>query len=497
MEPERRARARHATEASSVLANRDFVKLWTGETVSLIGTQNTQLALPLVAILTLRADVFQVGLLNAMRHAPVVVFSLLAGVWLDRCRRRPVLVASDLACAVLIALIPVASALGVLSIWLLCGIAALVGVAQVFFDIGSLSYLPALVDRRHLAMANGRMQVSYAVAGIAGPSLAGLLIGLLGAPTTLAIDAVSCLFSMVMLLSIRRAEPDPPAREDRTPMAASIAEGLRAVFGNRLLRSLLMQSCTFNFAYNALITIFLVYAVRQLGLHAAALGLVLGVGSVVALVAAVFAGRITAALGPGRTLLVTTLGSCLSPLLLLIPSGPSPATLAVLAAAQAVSGATAVVFNITTVTLRQIVTPDRLLARMNGSYRLLLFGTGPLGAIAGGALGSALGLRSALVIAAIVVTTPAIWILFSPAFRLTEMPTGPDVVDDATAVGAAPAGSIAWWGEPTMELRLVEPAPFDWWGVRPRHAEPVHPATGAGAGADASRAWPYPQQRAS
>lgn len=425
MATDRATPARYAVGTGSVLANRDFVKLWTGETVSLVGTQITQLALPLVAILTLNADVFQVGVLNAMRYAPAVFFSLLAGVWLDRCRRRPVLVASDLALAVLIGLIPLASVIGVLSIWLLFVIAALVGVAQVFFDIGSLSYLPGLVRHEHLAAANGKMQVSYSVAGIAGPPLAGLLIGVLTAPVTLVVDAVSCLFSMVMLLSIRRAEPRPPAAADRASVAASIAEGLRAVFGSRLLRSLLVQSCTFNVIYNALFTVFMVYAVRRLGLDATALGLVLGAGSVAAFAAAVFAGRITAALGPGRTLMIATLGSCLSPLLLLVPTGGSPAALVILGVAQAISGANAVVFNITTVTLRQIVTPDRLLARMNGSYRMLLFGSGPLGAVAGGALGSAVGLRPALVITAIALTTPIVWILFSPVFRLTEMPSRP------------------------------------------------------------------------
>ena len=175
------------------------------------------------------------------------------------------------------------------------------------------------------------------------------------------------------------------------------------MFGSRLLQPLLMQSCTLNLTYNALITVFLVYAIRSIGLSASRLGFVIGTRAVLGLVGALVAARVTTSLGLGRTLLVTTLG-----------------------ASQAVAGVSAVVLDVATVTLRQVVTPNRLLARMNGSYRMLLFGMGPLGAIAGGALGSALGLRQAMVVTAIAVITPTIWILFSPVFRLAEMPSGPD-----------------------------------------------------------------------
>jgi predicted MFS family arabinose efflux permease len=414
------------TAHGGVLANRDFVKLWIGETVSLVGTQMTQLALPLVAIVTLQATAFEVGILNATRYAPVVVFSLLAGVWLDARRRRPTLIAADLAAAVLIGMIPVAGALGVLSIWLLCAIALLAAVPQVFFDIGVLSYLPSLVERRHLADANSKFQMSLSVASIAGPSLAGVLFGLLAAPVILAVNSASYLVSMAMLILIRRPEeaPQPPA--ERPSVARATVDGLRKVFGNAILRSLLLQSCMFNLAYNGLFTVFTVYAIRTLGLSATELGLVVGSAAVSAFFVATVANRITSALGLGRTLLLTTLGACGTPLLFLLPRDASPVGLVLLGACWAFYAANVTVYNIAAVTLRQVITPNRLMARMNGSYRLLVFGTGPLGALAGGVLGSALGLRPAMVIAAIALTTPAIWILFSPIFRLREMPAGPD-----------------------------------------------------------------------
>lgn len=417
--------------AEGVLANRDFRKLWAGESVSLTGTQITQLAFPLVAILSLHAGVFQVGLLNATRYAPVAVFSLLAGIWLDRRRRRPVLIGADLACATFIGLIPLCSVLGVLSMWVLCVAALLAGTAQVFFDIGALAYLPELVSRRHLASANSKMQISYSVAGIAGPSLGGLLIGVLTAPVTLTVNAVTYLFSAVMLLAIRKPEPDPRGTDRQTGEAAPsrrsmVAEGLRAVFGNRMLRPLLAQSSMFNFCFNALLTIFVVYAIRRVGLTSAELGVVIGAGAVAALIGALATTRITRVLGFGRMLLATVLGSCLAPLLLLAPGRASTVTLLILMLSMFVSGICAVLYNIGAVTLRQVVTPNRLLARMNGTYRMLLIGAAPLGALTGGALGSAVGLRPAMVIAVLAMLSPTVWIPFSPVFRLREMPAGPD-----------------------------------------------------------------------
>jgi MFS family permease len=386
----------------------------------------TQFALPLVATVTLRASALGVGVLNAVRYAPVVVFSLLAGVWLDRHRRRPTLIAGDLACAVLIGLIPLASILGGLTLWLLCAITFLVGIPQIWFDIGCLSYLPGLVDRRHLADANGKLQITNALAAVAGPTLGGLLVGLLSAPIILTVDAASYLFSMAMLLTIRNPEPAPERDGPAASIVSSIAEGLRAVLRHRLLRSLLAQSCAFNLLFNALITVFVVYAIRSLGLNASQLGLVIGAGAAAAFAGALVAGRVRSAFGVGRTLIAATVGTCLAPLLMLVPRGASLSTILILGAAQAAYGASVVIYNITSVTLRQIITPDRLLARMNGSFRLLLFGTAPVGALGGGALGSVLGLRSTLVITTIALTTPLVAVLVSPVFRLKQLPAGPD-----------------------------------------------------------------------
>jgi MFS family permease len=423
------------SRGDSILRNRDFVKLWAGESVSLVGTQVSQFALPLVAILTLQATVFQVGLLNACRYAPVVLVSLFAGVWLDHHRRRPILIACSLGNALLIGLVPLSYAGGVLSITLLYVVCICVGVLTAVFDIGVLSYVPWLVERRHLADSNSKIQTSTALAGIAGPGLAGFLVGLVTAPVALAVNSVSYLCSALGLATIQKHEEEPATGQDRPSIKDSVIEGLRAVYGNPLLRGLLTQSATFNFFQNAMITVFVVYAIRSLGLTPAKLGIVIGAISVGGVLGAMYANRVRLAIGFGRTMMFTTVIGPLCPLLLLVPRGAGLGSMAILAGTQAFYGFNLLVFNVNTLTLRQRITPNRLLGRMNASYRMVLFGLGPIGAILGGLLGQVAGVGTAMVITALLLTTPALWVLFSPVFRLRDMP--PDVLPDAMDVTAA------------------------------------------------------------
>ncbi len=409
-------------ENSGILANRDFAKLWLGETISDIGSQVTQFTLPLVAIITLKATVLEVGLLNALRFVPFIVVAVAAGVVLDRRRRRPVLIVCSLASAVTIGLIPLSSSAGFLSLGLVYTVALLVGTLTVCFDVGALSYVPFLVGRRQLTDANSKLFASTAFAGVAGPSLAGLLIGLITAPVTLTVDAVSYLFSAAGLILIRRPEPEPDAGRERPSVFRSIAEGFHAVYGTRLLRVLLAQSATLNAGFGVVSTIFTVYAVRTLGLTPTRLGIVMAALPAGSLLGALNAARVKRALGLGRTLAVSILGVSASPLLLLLPHSASPGAIAVFILGWLGHGCGISIWNVNTVTLRQVVTPTRLLARMNATYRMLLFGMLPVGAMIGGLAGAAIGLHSALVAGVFVLSLPILWIFFSPVFRLTEMP---------------------------------------------------------------------------
>jgi MFS family permease len=430
-----------AEETSGLLANRDFVKLWTGQTVSLIGTQVTQFSMPLVAVLTLNATVLEVGILNALRFVPVLLLSLFAGVWLDRRRRRPILICCALGNSLLIALVPIASVTGLLSIGLLYVVTTLVGLLNMVFDVGALSYVPQLVDRRHLSQANSRLQASNAVAGISGPGLAGLLVGLITAPITLSVDAVSYLASAFGLLAITRREPEPERKEDRQPVGRSIAEGLRAVYGSKLLRALLTQSAALNLFFGAVITVFVVYAVRYLHLTPFKLGLVLGASAVGALSGALFSTRVRRRLGLGRSMVVNTIGLSAAPLLMIVPRGAGLGSMIILICSHLLYGSNVSMFNVTAITMRQTVTPRRVLARMNATYRMLLFGAPLFGALMGGLLGDALGLRPALIISLIAMTSPVLWIAFSPVFRLREMPAGPPP-EAGPATTAKPAGEV-------------------------------------------------------
>ena len=414
-----------AAQPRGVFANPDFTRLWAGQTVSLIGTQVTQFTMPLVAVLTLNATVFEVGVLNSLRFVPVLLLSVFAGVWLDRRKRRPVLIVCALGNAVLIGLVPVAAATGQLSIGLLYAVNGLVGTLNMIFDVGALSYVPFLVERERLSEANARLQVSSAVAGISGPGLAGLLVGLITAPVTLTVDAVSYLASAIGLISVTRREPDPEPVPPGFSVRRSIAEGFQTVFGSPLLRSLITQSTALNLFFGSFITIFVVYAVRTVHLSTLELGIVIGASAVGGLAGALLATRARKALGYGKAMAVTTIGVSAAPLLLLVPRHASVPTVIIMVAAQLGYGSSISAFNVNAITLRQVVTPTRLLARMNATYRMLIWGAPPVGAVAGGLLGSAVGLRAALVISLIAMTSPILWIFFSPVFRLSEMPTGP------------------------------------------------------------------------
>jgi MFS family permease len=415
--------------AGGVLANRDFAKLFAGETISQIGSEVTQFTMPLVAIITLNASAFQVGILNALKFVPVIVVAIFAGVWLDRRRRRPIMIMCALGNAVLIGLVPISSVAGFLSIGLLYVVITLSGSLTVIFDVGALSYVPFLVDREHLTESNSKLQASTAFAGVAGPGLAGLIVGLITAPITLSIDAASYLFSAAGILSISKREPLPERSGERTSIRQSLAEGFRAVYGTKLLRILLGQSAVLNVGFGAVSTMFAIYGVRVLHLSPDKLGIAVGSLAAGALFGALLTARVQGALGMSKMMGLAIILVCASPVLLLIPRNASWFSMVFLMAAWLGHGFGISMWNVNTITLRQVLTPHRLLARMNATYRMLLFGALPVGAFFSGLLGSTIGLWHAMLISVIALTLPMAWLTFSPVFRLKHMPRGPQSDD--------------------------------------------------------------------
>jgi MFS family permease len=418
--------------ADDLWRNRDFVRFWTGETISLVGSQVTAFALPITAVLVLGASPAQMGLLGALSYLPFLVLTLPAGAWIDRHRRRPVLVVANLARGALLATIPLAAVLGILRIEHLYLVAFGVGVLTVAFEIAYLAYVPSLVPNDRLTTANARLQASSSAAEISGPGLAGLLISLISAPVAVALDALSYVVSAVFLLTISRVEP-PPQPVDRSlrDMLADIREGLRVTFGDPRLRAVASEAATYNALYQMIETVILLYLARELGFDPATIGILFATGAIGALIGSLVAGRLGERFGIGRTLLASMVVGCAAPLLLPIAGGSLPATLAIVGASFLLGGFGVAISNVLVVSIRQAVTPDRLLGRMNASYRTLVYGAIPFGALAGGLLGELIGLRATLAVAAVGLLFAPLWVILSPIPRMRRLPDRPD---DALAV---------------------------------------------------------------
>lgn len=401
---------------------RDFIKLWSAETVSQFGTQFTLLALPLVAIDVLHASAFEVAALTTVEFLPFLLVSLPAGVWVDRLRRRPILVAGDLARAVLLASIPTVYAAGALTIWQLYIVGFFVGIATVFFDVAYQSYLPALVERQELIDGNAKLEISRSAAQLGGPGAAGLFVQFLKAPAAIAVDAVSFLGSALFILSIRKEENAP--RTDGAPrgrMREELREGLRYVLTHAYLKYIAACTAIFNFFGNVGFAVLLVFARRELHLSPAVIGVAFTASNVGPLLAAFNASRISERFGVGRTIAASA--AIGGPMFLVVPFAPEGnAALAWLVPAFVVGGFTNVIYNVTQVSLRQAITPERIQGRMNSVMRFIVWGTIPLGSLIGGGLASSIGLKQTLIVGGIGSCLACLPVVFSPVRAVREMP---------------------------------------------------------------------------
>jgi MFS family permease len=420
--------------------HRDFLKLWAGETISQFGSTIDDIAFPLVAILVLDASAFEVAVLGTVLFLPFILFTLPAGVWVDRLPRRPVLIIGDFGRAALYATVPIAYVADVLTLWQLYVVGFLVGAFQVFFDVAYQSYLPSLVDRDQIIEGNSKFEISRSAAQISGPGLGGILVEILTAPYAVLVDAFSFLASGLFILRIRKPEerPERATNVDGTTTSfwQDIKEGLGFVLGNPNLRAQAGCTGTSNFFFSLGFAIYLVFAVRELGLSPGLIGVVFSVGAAGSLVAAFTAMRLSRRFGIGPTTIAVTILQ--APAFLAVAFAPEGnGALPFLIASQLVLGFTLVTYNIVQVSYRQAICPARLQGRMNSAMRFIVWGTIPLGTLAGGALGTWIGLRETIAIGAIGSGVSFLWILLSPQRHLRDMP---EPVDDApVAVDPAPA----------------------------------------------------------
>ena len=418
--------------------HRDFRSLWAAETISVFGTGISQLALPLVAVITLEASAFEVALLGVIEFLPFILISLPAGVWVDRMPRKPMLVTADVGRALLLASIPVAYWLDILTIWQLYVVGFFVGILTVFFDVAYQSYLPSLVARDQLVEGNSKLEISRSAAQLAAPGLSGVLVEAIRAPGTVLLDAISFFLSAVFLFRIRTEEraPTRTEREAGPGMKEEVKEGLRWVFGNPYLRWIAASTATFNFFGNIIFAVYLVFAVRTLDLRPGVIGLIFTVSSIGYLAGALLANRLSRRFGVGPTIIIGAAGSVS---LLLLAIAPESNPIPFLIAAQAISGMGVPIYNITQLSFRQAITPERLQGRMNSVMRFIVWGVMPLGSLIGGALASWVSLRFAIWVGAIGMSLAVLPVLLSPVRTLRELP---EPVDEPLPSEAEAAGGI-------------------------------------------------------
>jgi MFS family permease len=408
-----------------LLVDHDFRLLWTGETVSMFGTNITRLALPLVAVVTLDTSAFQVSLLTALTWLPWLIIGLPAGAWVDRLRRRPLMLGCDTASLLLLLSVPAAAWAGILTFTHVLLVALLVGTAAVFFETAYQVYLPSLVTTERLPEANAKLQGSEAAAQIAGPGVAGLITQLIGAVAGLLADAASFAVSALCLLRIRAHEDRPRSASgtDQSGLRHQIAVGLRFLGADRYLRVLAGFGALSNLALTGFQAVLVVFLVRDVGAPPGTAGILISGMSAGGLLGALLSTSVSRHLGSARGLLITSFAA--GPFALLVPlAGPGPRlTLVVVGGAGA--GAAIVIGNVLKTSFRQTYTPRPLLGRVVVGMQFLNYGTMPLGALLGGALTNPFGLRPTMWILAAGVALAPFMLLLGPLKRKRDFPTHP------------------------------------------------------------------------
>jgi MFS family permease len=400
----------------------DFLKLWTGQSISELGSQVSQLAIPWLAAVELHASPLAFSLIGVLGFLPFILFALPAGVWVDRLRRRQILIVGDSARAVLLALIPILWAAGVLQIWHLLVLEFVIGIFTVFFDVAYQSYLPALIEREHLIDGNSKLQLTVSIAQIGGPTLSGTLIAAITAPYAIIVDAVSFAISSVFMIGMKHREnlPRQDAAEPRPHMWPQVKEGLAWVVGNPNLRAIAGCTGTSNFCSGLMFSIVILYMVRVLHLSSISAGAVFAVGSAGSIAGALLANRLGKKFGVGSAIVfmavIFSFGG------LTYPLAPQSFPLPLLMAGQLLFGFSAVAYNILQVSYRQAITPERLQGRMNAAMRWIVWGTIPLGTLAGGAIAQVTSLHTAIWVGAVLATPTFLWVLLSPLRSIKEMP---------------------------------------------------------------------------
>lgn len=414
------AEKRPGEPRGSLLRHGNFLRLWAGQTISEMGSSITQLALPLTAVVIIRASSFQVGLLTSATTAAFALIALPAGALVDRYMKRRIMIWCDLSRMLIIGSVPVVAAFGALTMAQLYVVAVAAGVCTVFFDVSYQSYLPVLVSPGQLMEGNGKLGATQSFAQVAGPGLGGGLVGLFGAAKAMSGDAISYLISVISLIAIRVPE-QPSPRTQRRSLRAEIAEGLTFVVRHPILRQIVACTGTANVFSGVQMAMEIIFLIRVLHVRPAETGLIIAIGSVGGIIGGILSGRLGRWIGSARIIAYSLLVFGLPQLLL--PLAEPGWRVVFFPIGFAAASFSAVVYNVSQLSYRQAVCPPELLGRMNAATRWIVWGTIPIGALIGGALGAGIGVRPTIWIAYVGSWLAGLWVFFSPLRRMRDIPS--------------------------------------------------------------------------
>ena len=398
----------------------NFLKLWSAETVSAFGDAISDVALPLVAIITLGAGAREMGILKALNNAPILLFGLFVGVWVDRVRRQPLMIATQLGQGILLATIPITTLVGVLRIELLYFVSFLGGTLSAIFVLATTTFLPSLVSQEGLVEGNSKLSASRSAAKIAGPGLAGFLVERITAPFTIALDALSFLISGVCLIFVRSAESAKICNQGTQRIWHGIGEGFRTIFLHPILSTMTIGTTIGSFAGAIYGTVFILYLTRELMINFTWLGIILASAGGASLLGATAANPGVQHYGPGPILISGTLLISIGMGIMPLAAEISIFAIPIAIVAQVFQSIGLTVYSISQISLRQAITPNELLGRVNASRRVLVFGVIPFGAVISGALGETIGLQLTLIIGAVVAFLAFAFHLISPLRHVTD-----------------------------------------------------------------------------
>jgi MFS family permease len=409
----------------SLRRNRAFVLVWSAATVSVFGSYVTRIALPFVAILTLGAGPIEVAVLRSLELVAALIVGFVAGAWVDRLRRRPVLIWADIGRVALLGSIPLAAFGGWLTLPQVFIVAAAAAVLTTFFDVADQAYLPTIVPRSDLVRANGALAATSSAVEFAAFGVAGFLVNLLTAPIAILIDAVSFVVSAILLGSIRTPEPPPPPAADRDPVLDEIREGLGLVVHDPILRGLVGGMMGLAAMWGIFGAVWLLFVVDELHLDPALIGVIAALGGFGSLLGALLAARATTRFGIGNVIIVSMLCAALGNLLIpLAPAGLPLVAIACLIGQQLIGDTAVTVFDVTEVSVRQARVGDRQLGRVNATVRVAMVLAQLTATLAGGLLAELIGLRGAAFLAPIgaLLGAWALWASPVRSLRRIEVP---------------------------------------------------------------------------